>query len=530
MPTLLGLVVALLLSGVPVHTYAADPTSSLSLSVTPPLYQMNVSPGDFWKSTLKVINNNPYQITVYTEVNTMSASGEQGYGNFTPRDGGFDPSAPDLPNWIDVSSEPIVVPPEQSVEVPVSIVVPKDASPGGHFAAIFVGTKPPEGATGESSVRTSQIVTSLFFMRVAGDITEAGSIREFSLKHSFYETPQADFSLRFENKGNVYLQPQGDITIYNMWGKVRGSIPINQKSRFGNVLPNSIRLFDFSWKGEESLSDIGRYTAEVTLSFGQDVHQNTSSRVYFWVIPLRGVAIVLFAFATFAAFVVFVVRRYIRRTLVLSGYEPGQSLIRDERTRPKKKDYALPLREGVLDLRRNVIAHPPHVSFWHSLTTFISTYRLFFLCFAGFVVFVIVGGIYFFDVLQRDKSYHVTVQRGGSPVTLTSEEVKKEEKEGAAPAVVQTFPLFLINESKAGMAQMTVRHDLTRLGYTIADVSPGERTDREHSAIVYDAPYQKEALTLSAQLGTVPVSANTRDASSTGMLGIRIFVGKDMVQ
>ena len=46
-----------------------------------------------------------------------------------------------LAEWFTITREAVVVPREQSKEVPFSVRVPFEASPGGHFAAILVGTK-----------------------------------------------------------------------------------------------------------------------------------------------------------------------------------------------------------------------------------------------------------------------------------------------------------------------------------------------------------------------------------------------------
>lgn len=299
--------------------YAADQT--LSLSVTPPLFQLNITPGEIWKSAIKVINSNTYDLTVFAEVNNFQPSGEDGQGSIVPREEKVDEaSSGTLADWISITHEPIHIPPEQSMEVPVTISVPPNAPPGGHFAAILIGTRPPE-SSGSSEVRTSQAVTSLFFLRVAGDIQEKGSVREFSVAHIFRESPEADFTLRFQNNGNVQLQPQGDITIYNMWGTKRGSIPINKNTHFGNVLPNSIRKYHFSWKGDFSLADVGRYTAEVALVYGQEGKQTAADQTSFWVIPLKATLIFVGSLAFFIGIIFWIVRRYVRRVLQRGGYD-----------------------------------------------------------------------------------------------------------------------------------------------------------------------------------------------------------------
>ena len=83
------------------------------LSVTPPLIQNIVDPGDVWKSQIKVVNPNPNELTVYVEKKLFTPTGESGRGTF--HDVVEDPGgATLLPDWIDITTEAITVPAEQS--------------------------------------------------------------------------------------------------------------------------------------------------------------------------------------------------------------------------------------------------------------------------------------------------------------------------------------------------------------------------------------------------------------------------------
>ena len=382
---------------------------SLALSVTPPLFQLNVTPGDTWRSSIKIINSNPYEITVYAQLYDFAPKGEDGQGIFLARMPHEEGALGTLADWIAVTGDAIVIPPEKSKDVPITVLIPERASPGGHFASLLVGTKPPE-KNGTSVVRTSQVVTSLFFMRVAGDVKEAGQVREFSVAHLFREKPEADFILRFQNDGNVHLQPQGGITIYNMWGKERGFIPVNQQSHFGNVLPDSIRRFDFTWHGESSLSDIGRYMAEVVLTYGTDGRQNTSSKVYFWVVPLKATLITLVSLAVFIFFCIWIIRRYVRRVLYVSGYTGSDLEAKYERKKLRARDFSSPLKEGVLDLRR--LKDKDTASFLTSLWQYVRQYYLFFIGCILLIVFFALSWWYFGDVLKKEKTYEIIVPEG----------------------------------------------------------------------------------------------------------------------
>jgi hypothetical protein len=319
---------------------------SLSLSVTPPIIQLGVKPGDYWASSLKVVNVNPGSLNVYASVMDFSAEGEDGHGKFQPMRE-KDPAL--LASWIDISGNAVEIPPGQSRDIPFSIRVPADASPGGHYAAVLIGTKPfdsngPNGPT----VKISSFVSSLFLVRVSGEVEERGGIREFSTDRRMYDEPAVKFALRFENSGNVHIQPQGGVTIFNMWGKKRGEIFLNHNTNLGQVLPKSVRKFEFEWNADGSFFDIGPYTAIATLTYGKEARQNVTRTITFWIIPWKETLGVVGGFAALILLLVWGIRRYIRKALEM---EIGREGVRRTPPRADIKVLARPVLQGVVDLR-----------------------------------------------------------------------------------------------------------------------------------------------------------------------------------
>lgn len=299
----------------------AQLSDSLSLTITPPLFQLTIGPGESWASTIKVVNSNSYDVTLYSSVMNFSSEGDNGQGKLTPvikREG---EKSNTLAEWIEVSPEPFVVPKETSYQVPFSIQVPTDAPPGGHYAAVLIGTQPLIGGTNDgASMSVSSLISSLFFVRIKGDTKESGRIQSFKTEHYFYfhQNPEVKLSLQFKNDGNVHLQPKGEIDIFSMWGKKMGVIPVNQKTSFGNVLPNSIRTYEFTWQADESILDFGFYKAIATITFGEDAHQNEDITTTFWIIPLKPLLILIGIFLIFLSIIILVIRRYIKKSLAVT--------------------------------------------------------------------------------------------------------------------------------------------------------------------------------------------------------------------
>jgi len=399
-----------------VSTYGQNVLAEESqiLSVTPPLFQLSVEPGDVWQSNIKVVNGNSYPLTVYADVVNFDATGEGGQGSFTPVfDSGQDNTT--LAEWIEIVGGPHVIPPEQTKDVPFFVDIPEDASPGGHYAAILISTEPSENSgDNKFAVQTSQAVTSLFFVRIEGDVEEVGSIREFAPIEKFLETPAVELSLRFENKGNVHLQPRGDILITNMWGTERGKIPVNYQTHFGNVLPDSIRNFSFLWESEFHITDIGRYTAEAVLTYGENGSKSATSITHFWVIPVKATLLTLTVVIVFVGLIVLMVRAYIRRMLSLAGVDPDVSNDQGEtfETELPRAKLSAPIKDGVLDLRTQLSTSKGSDHVLKTVFGFLVKYKLFFISLSVLIIIFIVTAVYIGGATDTDKEYEVIIKNG----------------------------------------------------------------------------------------------------------------------
>ncbi len=404
-------------------TLPAFAQDSLSVTITPPLFQLSIGPGETWSSSVKVVNNNSYEVTYKPQVVDFEANGETGQGTFVPLIESFadEPRRGDsLGSWIDMSSEAITIPAGKSSQFEFTVRVPENADPGGHYAAIMIGPATEDSASG-SHMKVSSFVTSLLFVKIKGEINESGRIREFTPLQSVYQRPEANFVLRFENTGNTHLRPQGTITLYNMWGKERGEVLINEKSNFGNVLPRSVRRFEFAWTGEESLLDIGRYSAVVTLTYGDDARQNTSAVTYFWVVPIVPVSITLTAVLTIGLLLMWFIRRYVRQALALERMHRGIGEHPDVPDRhipaepvPTLRALVQPIKEGVVDLR-NVGRQQPAVTelqtpaYVAPLTfgQFVGKYKLFFLFLVLMLGIIVSVWLFFSSVLVPERTFEI---------------------------------------------------------------------------------------------------------------------------
>ena len=533
-------IILLLFSLWPLHSLAQ---ASLTLSVTPTLFQMAAEPGQVWQSHVKVVNSNPYQITVYAEAVNFVPQGEVGQGKFVPV---FDEvtDGATLAEWIKLDKlVPIVIPAEQSQRVPFVIEVPEDAAPGGHFAAILVSTKPPEDT--RAIVQTSQAVTSLFFLRLEGDVIEDGHVRSFSVQDRVVESPRADFVLRFENKGNVHLQPQGHIAVKNMWGKERGKIPINMQTHFGNVLPQTIRKFEFAWTGESSVTDIGRYKAEVALAYGAESKKFETHEVYFWVIPLKPFLITLSLLAIIIGLVVWMIRLYVRRMLVLAGLNPDSvnqpTGVRSGRSKivyegdvavRSYRSVSAPVRAGWRDFYERLRHTQAFSDTWRELLGFVLQYRLFFVALVTGLIIITVVFMYIRAVTVAERDYEVSITNPDQTVSLNSEEVHLQELQSGVSAAdtsdTQTYTVTIVNMSGVPGTAAEVAHQLEQKAITVSKLSSEADQTKKKTVIVYDPTLSEEALAISKVLGEVLITA-LPEAATTTKPNIAVYIGEDQI-
>jgi len=514
----------------------AQQPETQTLTVSPTLFEMRAEPGQAWTSELRVINANSYEITVYPEPVNFAPLGEDGRGDLIPileaETGGLS-----LAEWITVPSEPVVIPPQQTATIPLQVNVPPNAAPGGHYAAVLIGTKPPTGERGASQVQTAQFVTSLFFVRVAGDVREIADIREFVTNPSIVQRPEVELSLRFENTGNVHVQPQGDIKIFNMWGQERGLIPINHQTHFGNVLPESIRKFTFTWKGNTALYDIGRYKAVATLGYGVDGKQFVTSTTYFWIIPYTTILITLIVLIGIVKIGTWLIRRYIERMLALSGvrtdiepYVPQHMRARaDTKTvSMKQSSYRVataPVRAGLLDM---IASWRSGTSVFTRVTALLATLRLYSKFIAAFIIVVVAFVLITYsiaNIMQEDTHFEVAINSPGADVVLSSEEIAYNElrvNQQLPETTIDTPPITVVNASGKVGAGARTQITLEKAGYKVYDLETDESRQDTRTIIVYSPKDQELALELSRLLTGALLSARATEEDS-----IIIFAGQD---
>lgn len=302
----------------------ADEPAGIKLQ--PSVIEEKVEPGQTLSWTIHATNIGSQTRTFYVIRRDISSISSEGNPVFAEAGGktGFE-----LSSWINITKEGIEIPAGATKDIPFSVVVPKDAGPGGHFGVIFLATsaeRPKETGAG-----IGYQVGTIISLRVSGAITEEAQIREFRTDRTIYDKPEVKFITRVENLGNVVLKPRGPLEITDWWGKKVASLNMNDDA--AAVLPKSARTFAVSWLGEGLV--FGRYQAVMTLTYGDDGKQNLSSALSFWVLPKKTILLFGGGLLGTILLVLILIKLHIRKKIAELGQSADQNLKSQEMPRQR---------------------------------------------------------------------------------------------------------------------------------------------------------------------------------------------------
>lgn len=276
-----------------------------ALTVSPPRIEITGDPGRTVAGTYFLINEEADTRTFYSSFANFEASGESGVPKFLETQEG-------LAVWMETQSS-ITLKPREEREISFSIKIPQNAEPGGHFAAIFWGTAPPQPSAGGGQVSIGGKVGILVLLRVSGDVEGKGGLLEFTAKDGkrvFVSLP-IEFIWRFRNDGGNRVEPQGEITVKNTFGLTAVKLPANKG--IGGVLPASVRKFSVPWlaespeaaaekeetgffaavKSQWSEFHFGWYRARLNLQYADGGEAQAKSSFGFFIIPWQLLSIVI---------------------------------------------------------------------------------------------------------------------------------------------------------------------------------------------------------------------------------------------
>ena len=274
------------------------------LRVSPPLLELEIEPGQFYSDFIKFTNLNEFEsVTLYPQIVSFRALGDEGGQEIIEE---IDENRTySLAQWMNIAIEEVEIAPLDSVIIPFTISVPEDAEPGGRYGALLLSSQPEE-IDASSAVALGAKSGTIMLARIAGDTLESAFIQSFTTSRDIFDYPPVDFEIVIENRGNVHVKPVGRIEITDIFGNTVGELTVNATG--GNVLPESTRKFVTEWDRDEFT--IGKFTALLTINYGENSDNYISETLTFWVIPTQEILIGLAILVVLITIIIVLVKSY----------------------------------------------------------------------------------------------------------------------------------------------------------------------------------------------------------------------------
>lgn len=314
-----------------------------AVTLSPVRIEVSGDPGSVLRPNVKILNEEDVDITLYKSAEGFEGEGETG----TPKLNG---QTEGLPSWISTEGK-VEIMAGQVSEIPVAIAIPSGTEPGGYYGALCWNSNPP-GLT-DPGVAIGSKICSIVLVNVNGAVKEGGGILDYFLtkQKKYYNALPVSFTYRFQNSGNALVKPEGEIVIKNIFGIKAKTLNANNVE--GNVLPRGgIRKYEVVWsknasdfkeiegikgffniaKYQWSNFALGRFTAQLDLSFGTKEKTVESKKLSFWVIPWQ-----LLLLAIIALILIFNILKKIFRSYNNWIIEQAEIAIKKEMTIKRKK-------------------------------------------------------------------------------------------------------------------------------------------------------------------------------------------------
>ena len=267
----------------------------------PPRLEIKAKPGEFVRQTIQFRNEGDSVAYLSVAPNDFIVTDTKGTPQFvTSLVSGRWSAA----SWIKVSPSGIAVAPKQTADITLSVNVPLDALPGGHYAGVLYqssGRVPRLGAPAVGAgTGIQQTVGTLVYLIVEGPVTEKASVKLFDVP-KFLEFGPVNITTEILNLSDLHIAPKGAITIKNILGVKTSTLALEER----NIFPNASFAYNNTWNTKYLF---GRYRADLLASYGS-TGQVLQATAYFWVIPVKIILAILLAITIIILIVVLIIKK-----------------------------------------------------------------------------------------------------------------------------------------------------------------------------------------------------------------------------
>jgi len=253
--------------------------------ISPVNLELNLSPGETSVQKMTIINRLGRTTSFKIEKEDFTGSEDPEKSTVFLGEGEADFTS--AKNWIMPEVDVMELNHGDRLTLPFTVTVPKEATSGSHYGALFVSVKNDDSGGGKDKIKLISRVGLLVLINVAGQNIETGEISDFSTDRKFYRQGPAVFSTVFKNTGNIYQKVKGEISVKNIFGSEVDHLTIKDWI----VLSQSSRRQDTDWTKKWL---VGRYTAKASVFYGLGGNLSDTQEVVFYAFPWH-IALLLLA-------------------------------------------------------------------------------------------------------------------------------------------------------------------------------------------------------------------------------------------
>ncbi len=246
------------------------------LSAIPPRLEVSVKPDDANTQVIKVRNESSETKTIKISLRDFVVNDTKGTPTFLDNSD-TENNRWAASSWIQLSVSSLTVKPGETKSLNLTVTPPKNALPGGHYAAVVY--TPESGSIGNNtgaSVQTN--VGTLVYVTIPGDINQNATVQSFTAP-KFSEFGPIDFKATIKNSSDIHIQPVGSIIVTNWFGGQTAKLSLKETNIFPYTIRNFENTLDKKWL-------FGRYKANLNAIYGTAGGLVTAT-IFFWVIPWR---------------------------------------------------------------------------------------------------------------------------------------------------------------------------------------------------------------------------------------------------
>jgi len=164
-----------------------------------------------------------------------------------------------LKKYLRTVDNQVVIGSGQLARAQLEISLPEEMPPGGLYAIILISQHSVGDSAGEAKMIGQAGIP--IYVKIPGKVVESGATKSFKIDLSALAQRGVGLKIYFQNDGNIYLAPKGQIEISDIFGRLVAKKDIPQFYS----LPGSYKMVRADW---QNTADVGYYRAVAKVQRG----------------------------------------------------------------------------------------------------------------------------------------------------------------------------------------------------------------------------------------------------------------------